>query len=213
MRTKSLFFMALVFLMTSCVKTKNYYVEDNNREWFIDTANSVFIMRDDNDVSYSFRLEPVWQNMLENGMSVLGIPLEKSMHEELIQNGGCSISSYLKFCLNIEAYKLEPENKNADLFMMYLGDAEYVMHIDGDQFYPIGCYDTGQGVGTMEFEIEYLNGFRVHDTEYQGVMHLKLIDLAYPQSRFFPTEIYYAKHYGLIQCTLDDKLTLYRLPD
>ena len=213
MKNKHLILIALAFIMASCVKTKNYYVNDATRVWFADSTNCRFTMQDDNGVSYSFKLEPVWQNMLENGTSILFVPTEKSLHEELCQNGWGSYSASLRFCLEIEAYKRDDEHDGTDLFMMYFGESRYDMRIDGDQFYPRGCYDMGCDVGEMEFEAEYIDRFWVHDVEYQGVMHLKLIDLAYPQSPFFPTEIYYAKHYGLIQCTLDDKLTLYRLPN
>ena len=213
MKNKLLILIALAFTMASCVKTKCYYVNDANREWFADTTNCRFIMQDDNWVSYSFRLDPVWQNMLENGTSILLIPTEKSMHEELYQNGSDSYSSSLRFGLEIEAYKDDEDHEGTDQFMLYFGESLYNMRIDGDRFYPEGCYDTGHDVGKMEFEAEYIDKYWVHDVEYISVMHLKLKDLAYPQSNFFPTEIYYAKHYGLIECTLDDQLSLYRLPE
>ena len=213
MKTKLLILMALVVAMTSCVKTQNYYVNDNNREWFADTVNTRFTMQDENGISYSFRLDPMRQNMLENSTSILCVTTEKSLHEALYQSGWASYTASLRFSLAIEAYKRDDEHEGTDLFVMYLGEASYRMRIDGDHFYPQGCYDDSHDVGEMEFEAEYIDNYYVHDVEYQGVMHLKLIDIAYPQSRFFPTEIYYAKHYGLIQCTLDDKLTLYRLPN
>lgn len=205
--------MALAFTMASCVKTKNYYVNDNNRVWFADTTNCCFTMQDENGISYSFQLDPVRQNMLENSTSILCVTTEKSMHEELCQGGWASYTASLRFSLEIEAYKRDDEHEGTDLFMMYLGAATYRMRIDGDHFYPQGCYDADYDVDKMEFEAESIDEFWVHNVAYDDVMHLKLIDLAYPQSRFFPTEIYYAKHYGLIQCTLDDKLTLYRLPN
>ena len=213
MKTKHLILIALAFMMASCVKTKNYYVNNDNRDWFADTANCRFTMQDDNWISYSFRMEPVWQNMLENSTSILFVQTERSMHEELYQNGTNSYSSSLRFGLEIEAYKHDEEHEGTDLFMMYFGESRYDMRIDGNRFYPSGCYDTGHDVGKMEYEAEYIDKYWVHDVEYQGVMHLKLIDVAYPKSDFFPTEIYYAKHYGLIECTLDDLLSLYRLPD
>ena len=213
MKTKHLILIALAFMMASCVKTKNYYVNNDNRDWFADTANCRFTMQDDNWVSYSFRMEPVWQNMLENSTSILFVQTERSMHEELYQNGTSSYSSSLRFGLEIEAYKHDEEHEGSDLFMMYFGNSRYDMRIDGNRFYTRGCYDTSFDVGKMEYEAEYIYKYCVHDVEYQDVMHLKLKDAAYPQTKNFPTEIYYAKHYGLIKCTLDDMLSLYRLPD
>ena len=204
--------MALVVAMTSCVKTKNYYVNDNNRVWFADTTNCRFTMQDNNGISYSFRIEPERQNMLENSTSILGVTTEKSMHEALYQSGFASYTASLRFSLAIEAYKHDDEHEGTDLFMMYLGEASYRMRIDGDHFYPQGCYESNNG-SEMEYMAEYLDSYTVNDCPYHGVMHLKLVDTAYPLSRFFPTEIYYAKHYGLIQCTLDDELILYRMPN
>ncbi|MBQ8958373.1 MAG: hypothetical protein IJ057_07745 [Bacteroidales bacterium] len=211
MKNKHLILMALAVALTSCVKTKDYYVNDNNRKWFADTTNSRFTMQDENGISYSFRLDPMRQDMLENSASFLWVTTEKSMHEALYQSGFTSYTESLRFSLAIEAYKCDDEHEGTDLFMMYLGEASYRMRIDGDHFYPQGCYDSGYNVDKMDFEAEYIDQYWVHDVEYDGVMHLKLIDLAYPKSKFFPTEIFYAKHYGLIQVTLDDRLTLYRL--
>ena len=109
------------------------------------------------------------------------------------------------------------EYSDINEFRLYFNEAVYVMGIDGNLFYPDSdkrykCYESGYD-NAMDYTAEYLDSYTVSEKTYQGVMRLKLMDLAYPRTENFPTEIYYAKHYGLIQCTLDDKVTLYRLPD
>ena len=213
MKTKHMILMALVVAMTSCVKTKNYYVNDNNRVWFADSTNCNFTMRDDNGVSYSYRFEPARQSMLETGTEILFITTEKALHEHLYQSGASSYYNQgLMMNTSLTAYKHDEEFEGCDDFKLSIGEASYTMRIDGDTFHPRNCHDW-EGNVTMDFTAEYLDSYIVREKSYQGVMHLKVVDVAYPQSRFFPTEVYYAKHYGLVQITLDDRLTLYRLPD
>ena len=215
MKTKHLILVALAFLMASCVKTKIYRVNDANRDWFADSTNFNFTMRDENGISQSFMFGIADSYMTETGTTILFIQTEKGEHEHISQSGANSYGT-MRVSTTISAYKLEEYSDN-DEFRMYFNEAVYVMGIDGNLFYPNSgqkyiCYESGYD-NAMEFTAEYLDSFTVGEKIYEGVMHLKLIDVAYPRTNNFPTEIYYAKHYGLIQCTLDDKLTLCRLPD
>ena len=212
MKTKFLIILALSFVTASCTKpTQSYYVQDSNRVWFADTANLKFTMRDDNGVSQSFSLADIDQYMSEQESYFMGIYVKEVEFEHVYQSGFSSFST-LNMSVSLTADHLEDELEGTDDFRMDFGPAHYTMRIEGNKFYPRYCYEYSND-SEMEFVAEYLDKYDVHDVEYQGVMHLKLIDAAYPQTKNFPTEVYYAKHYGLIQCTLDDKLTLYRLLD
>lgn len=205
--------MALSFAMASCVKTKTYRVNNANRAWFADTTNLIFTMQDENGIMQSFRFAPANSYTTETGTTVLFIPTDKGEHEHITQSGANSYGSMM-VSTTISAYNLL---EYSDEFRLYFNEAVYVMGIDGNLFYPdsdnkFECYESGTE-NVMEFSVEYLDSYTVSEKNYEGVMHLKLIDVAYPQTKNFPTEIYYAKHYGLIQCTLDDKVTLYRLPN
>ena len=212
MKTKFLIILALSFVTASCTKpTKSYYVQDSNREWFADTANLKFTMRDDNGVSQSFSFADIYQYMSEQGSYFMCIYVEGIEYEHVYQSGFSSFST-LNMSVSLTADHLEDEPEGTDDFRMDFGPAHYTMRIDGNKFYPRYCYEYSND-SEMEFMAEYFDKYYVHDVEYQGVMRLKLVDVAYPWATNFPTEVYYAKHYGLIQCTLDDKLTLYRLPN
>ncbi|MBQ6728611.1 MAG: hypothetical protein IJQ83_00595 [Bacteroidales bacterium] len=212
MKTKFLIILALSFVTASCTKpTQSYYVQDSNRVWFADTANLKFTMRDDNGVSQSFSFADIDQYMSEQESYFMGIYVKEVEFEHVYQSGFSSFST-LNMSVSLTADHLEDELEGTDDFRMDFGPAHYTMRIEGNKFYPRYCYEYSND-SEMEFVAEYLDKYDVHDVEYQGVMHLKLIDAAYPQTKNFPTEVYYAKHYGLIQCTLDDKLTLYRLLD
>lgn len=201
--------MALV--MASCVKTKFYQVNDASREWFADTTNLRFTMMDDNGIMQSFRFDAARSYTTETGASILFIiPTDKGEHEHIDQSGTNTYAS-MKVSTSISAYKHDDEHEGTDEFRMYFNEAIYAMRIDGNLFYPDKCYETDYS-GGMDYTAEYLDAFEVNEKNYEGVMHLKLIDIAYPRTKNFPTEIYYAKHYGLIQCTLDGELNLYRLP-
>ena len=212
MKTKFLIILALAFVTASCTKpTQSYYVQDSNRAWFADTANLKFTMRDDNGVSQSFSFADIDQYMSEQGSYFMCVYVEGVEFEHVYQSGFSSFST-LNMSVSLTADHLEDVPEGTDDFRMDFGPAHYTMRIDGNKFYPRYCYEYDND-SEMEFMAEYLDKYNVHDVEYQGVMRLKLVDVAYPWMTNFPTEIYYAKHYGLIQCTLDDKLTLYRLPN
>ena len=200
--------MALV--MASCVKTKVYQVNDASRDWFADTMNVRFTMMDENDIMQSLRFDAAESYMTETGTTVLFIPTDKGEHEHITQSGTNTYGT-IRVSTTISAYKHDDEHEGTDEFRMYFNEAIYAMRIDGNLFYPSKCYETDYNEG-MDYTAEYLDSFEVSGKNYEGVMHIKLIDIGYPRTKNFPTEIYYAKHYGLIQCTLDKELTLHRLP-
>ena len=200
--------MALV--MASCVKTKVYQVNDASRDWFADTTNLRFTMMDENDIMHSLRFDAAESYMTETGTTVLFIPTDKGEHEHITQSGTNTYGT-IRVSTTISAYKHDDEHEGTDEFRMYFNEAIYAMRIDGNLFYPDKCYETDY-VGGMDYSAEYLDAFEVNEKNYEGVMHLKLVDIAYPRTKNFPTEIYYAKHFGLIQCTLDGEVSLYRLP-
>ena len=210
MKNRIIIVCALALVMASCVKTKVYQVNDASRDWFADTMNVRFTMMDENDIMQSLRFDAAESYMTETGTTVLFIPTDKGEHEHITQSGTNTYGT-IRVSTTISAYKHDDEHEGTDEFRMYFNEAIYAMRIDGNLFYPDKCYETDYS-GGMDYTAEYLDAFEVNEKNYEGVMHLKLIDIAYPRTKNFPTEIYYAKHYGLIQCTLDGELNLYRLP-
>lgn len=200
--------MALV--MASCVKTKVNQVNDASRDWFADTMNVRFTMMDENDIMQSLRFDAAESYMTETGTTVLFIPTDKGEHEHITQSGTNTYGT-IRVSTTISAYKHDDEHEGTDEFRMYFNEAIYAMRIDGNLFYPDKCYETDYD-GGMDYSAEYLDSIEVGGKNYEGVMHLKLVDVGYPRTKNFPTEIYYAKHFGLIQCTLDDEVSLYRMP-
>ena len=201
---------ALALVMVSCVKTKVYQVNDASRDWFADTMNVRFTMMDENDIMQSLRFDAAESYMTETGTTVLFIPTDKGEHEHITQSGTNTYGT-MRVSTTISAYKHDDEHEGTDEFRMYFNEAIYAMRIDGNLFYPDKCYETDYD-GGMDYSAEYHDSFEVGGKNYEGVMHLKLVDVGYPRTKNFPTEIYYAKHFGLIQCTLDDEVSLYRMP-
>jgi hypothetical protein len=201
---------ALALVMASCVKTKVYQVNDASRDWFADTMNVRFTMMDENDIMQSLRFDAAESYMTETGTTVLFIPTDKGEHEHITQSGTNTYGT-IRVSTTISAYKHDDEHEGTDEFRMYFNEAIYAMRIDGNLFYPDKCYETDYD-GGMDYSAEYLDSIEVGGKNYEGVMHLKLVDVGYPRTKNFPTEIYYAKHFGLIQCTLDGEVSLYRMP-
>lgn len=210
MKNRIIIMCALALVMASCVKTKVYQVNDASRDWFADTMNVRFTMMDENDIMQSLRFDAAESYMTETGTTVLFIPTDKGEHEHITQSGTNTYGT-IRVSTTISAYKHDDEHEGTDEFRMYFNEAIYAMRIDGNLFYPDKCYETDYD-GGMDYSAEYLDSIEVGGKNYEGVMHLKLVDVGYPRTKNFPTEIYYAKHFGLIQCTLDDEVSLYRMP-
>lgn len=209
MKNKYLILIVLAFVSTSCTKPYHEYkLSDETKSWFIDDDKCHFEMQDDNGIGYSYSIENSYNYMMDESSHFLGVLTDEAHRESCSQNGCSTYNTAILLCAT--AGWGETLNED-DLFSIDFGNARYGLSMKGDVITPRYCSDVG-GVEGMEFKVEYLDQFWVHDMEYQGVMRLKLVDLSYPQSKFFPTEIYYAKHYGLIQCTLDDEVSLYRMP-
>jgi len=201
---------ALALVMASCVKTKFYQVNDASRDWFADTTNLRFTMTDENGIMQSLRFDAAESYSTESGTTILLIPTDKGVHEHITQSGTNTYGT-MRVSTTISAYKNDDEHEGTDEFRMYFNEAIYAMRIDGNLFYPDKCYETDYS-GEMDYTAEYLDSFEVGGKNYEGVMHLKLLDVGYPRTKYFPTEIYYAKHYGLIRCTLDDEVRMERRP-
>ena len=210
MKTKYLILIALAFLATSCTKPYHEYrLNDETKSWFIDDDKCQFEMRDENGVTYSFSFASSYAYMMDESSHFIGVLTDEAHRESWSQAGSSSYNMPVLLCAT--AGWGETPNED-DSFSIDLGNAQYGLSMRGDEILPQYCIDMGGGVEGMEFEVEYFDQYWVHDVKYLGVMRLKLVDLSYPQSKFFPTEIYYAKHFGLIQCTLDGDLTFYRIP-
>lgn len=211
MKIKYLILIVLAFVATSCRKPYHEYrLNDETKSWFIDDDKRYFELRDDNGVTYSFSVEESFSYMMDESTHILGVLVDDAQRESCSQSGRSSYN--MSFLLCATAGWGEEPNRD-DSFSIDFGVARYVLSMRGDEITPQYCTDLGGGVDEMEFDVEYIDQYWVHDVEYKGVMCLKLVDSAYSQSDFFPTEILYAKHYGPIKCTLGEELSLYRLPD
>ena len=210
MKSKLMIMYALALVMASCVKTKFYHVNDASRDWFADTTNLRFTMTDENGIMQSLRFDAAESYSTESGTTILLIPTDKGVHEHITQSGTNTYGT-MRVSTTISAYKNDDEHEGTDEFRMYFNEACYAGRIDGNLFYPDKCYEADYD-GGMDYTAEYLDSFEVGGKNYEGVMHLKLVDVGYPRTKYFPTEIYYAKHYGLIRCTLDDEVRMERRP-
>lgn len=211
MKTKYLTLIALAVFATSCRKPYHEYrLQDETKSWFIDDDKCHFDLRDENGITQSFQIGGAYIYFMEEDSHFMGVLTEESKRETGYQTGHSSFSIPFSICVTAGWGN---EINVDDRISIELCEAHYDLSLSGTAFTPLSCSDWGGNVNNMAFQAEVLDAFAIEGVSYADVLHIQLIDLAYPQSANFPTEIYYAKHYGLIQCTLDDKVTLYRLPN
>ena len=78
---------------------------------------------------------------------------------------------------------------------------------DGNGFRPVASEPRSE----IEYTAELLDAFEVNGVTYHDVLHIQQVESRALSSRG-PVELYYAKHYGMIQYTIPYGITYFRLP-
>jgi len=201
--------LALVAVMTSCVKTKQYSLSDEVKGWFVDSDKREFTFRDENGLERRFHVQEPNVQIMDESSSFLLVTTDKAERESIFQYGYPDYS--LSFYVGITAGWGNEANVD-DSFVIGLGDATFTLSLNGKTFTPVSCSDSNNaGSPQIDFSSELLDSFEVDGVSYADVLHIELIDCDLMSSRFYPTELYYAKYYGLIQYTLNHDIEYYRL--
>ena len=208
MKNKVLYFTILLLLFASCRKrTEEIFVSEDLKEWFVDSGNRHFEVCDENGIHQTFRFDGIESGFFENSSSLFGVPYEFTQHEESNQSGiGFFEDSNCR--LHFTAY-----SEATHVFFEFYG-AQFSFNynessgIEGT----MKCSD-GYGDALYGYTIERLDSYEVDGKTYRDVIHIKVVDPDCITRPTFPTEIYYAKHYGPIRYQLARQHWLYRVAE
>ena len=204
---KNRLWMAIVLLMalTSCVKTEYHYVDDRFKEWFVDRDKTSFQVRDQNGITQEFEFSPTRIVMLSGSSYFMFVKTEEDLCENIYQEGTVSFYDGRGCILNITNYY-----STGTYFSLQFYDVEFVVDVDGETFTCTRCADERFIERSYRCSMEMLDSYEVNGVTYRDVLHFRVTDPEAVTRNTFPTELYYAKHFGPIEYELGGRVRNYR---
>ena len=191
----------LLTALTSCVKTEYHYVDDRFKEWFVDRDKACFQVCDQNGITQEFAFSPYSSDMLSGSSYFMFVKTDEDLCENIHQQGQVSFYEGRSCVLNITNYY-----SNGTYFALYFYDVYFVIDVDGAAFSCNRCSDEKYIGRQYRCSLEMLDFHEVNGVTYRDVMHFKVTDPNAVTRNTFPTELYYAKHYGPVEYELGGKV-------
>lgn len=199
--------MTIMMLMAfaSCAKTEYYYVDDSLKEWFVDKDKADFQVLDQNGIIQNFHIDDALVDLIPSEAYFFFMKTDGSIYENIDQSGQVTYYQGNTLGLSISNYY----DRNT-YFALYFYDLRFVVDVDQEPFTCSECDDQiGQHLVPCTFEI--LDSHEVNGVTYEDVMHIKITDSSALSTRTtFPSELYYAKHYGPVEYELGGKVRFFR---
>lgn len=187
----------VLFAMTSCVKTECHYVDDALKDWFVDRDKANFQVRDQNDICQDFMFQDTTIGMIPGSSYFLFVKTDEDFCENINQNGRVSFYEGQACDVSITNYY----GKNTH-FAMRFYDVCFDLNVgDNGGLSCSECQDERLNWG-YRCSMELLESHEVNGVTYRDVIHLRVADFDAVTRNTFPTELYYAKHYGPIEYEL-----------
>lgn len=204
---KNKIWMAVLLLMalTSCVKPEYHYVDDRFKEWFVDQDKLAFHVQDQNGITQEFDFSAPQTDMVEGNAYFLFVKTDEDLCENIHQDSRVSFYEGRACYLSVTNYY----GRNTH-FALGFYDVQFDVNVDGEQFTCQHCYDDKYFNREYRCSMEALPTYEVNGVVYNDVMHFRITDQDAITRNTFPTELYYAKHYGPIEYELGGEVRCLR---
>ncbi len=200
MKNKYLFVIALLAVLASCNKKDEpemtkYYVGDEAKSWLVDECKKEYFMLDENGIEQGIYVcEPEVEYRKDTTLGVL--------RERIAQYSYPDIGD--GFGVYITAGKSNKPNVDESFAIIFSG---CYFSFDGYGFRSVASESRSE----IEYTADLLDAFEVNGVTYHDVVHIQQVGDESMAGRG-PVELYYAKHYGMIQYTISYGITYFRLP-
>lgn len=204
---KNKIWMAVVLLMalTSCVKTEYHYVDDSFKEWFVDRDKLAFYVQDQNGITQEFDFSAPQADMVEGNAYFLFVKTDEDLCENIFQDG--RVNFYEGRACNLSVTNYYGRNTH---FALCFYDVQFDVNVDGEHFTCTTCSDERLIERLYNCTMEVLRSHEVNGVVYNDVLHFRITDQDAITRNTFPTELYYAKHYGPIEYELGGEVRYLR---
>lgn len=205
-KNKILLIAAMLLLsMSSCVKPEYHYVDDRFKEWFVDQDKLAFEVQDQNGITQEFDFSAPQTDMVEGASYFMFVKTDEDLCENIHQEG--RVSFYEGRACNLSVTNYYSKNTH---FALGFYDVQFDVNVDGEQFTCQHCYDDKYFNREYRCSMEALPTYEVNGVVYNDVMHFRITDQDAITRNTFPTELYYAKHYGPIEYELGGEVRFLR---
>lgn len=200
MKNKYLFVIALLAVLASCNKKDEpemtkYYVGDEAKSWLVDECKKEYFMLDENGIEQGIYVcEPEVEYRKDTTLGVLRERIAQYSYPDTGDGFGVYITAG------------QSNKPNIDESFAIIFNGCY-FSFDGNGFRPVASEPRSE----IEYTAELLDAFEVNGVTYHDVLHIQQVESRALSSRG-PIELYYAKHYGMIQYTIPYGITYFRLP-
>lgn len=195
----------LLLTMASCVKTEYHYVDDSLKAWFVDGDKANFMVVDQNDIAQQFVFQGTSVDMLPGSSYFMFVKTDEDLCENIYQNGRVSFYDGNACSLSVTNYYSLGHH-----FALYFYDVRFVVDVDGETFSCTQCSDEKYIERNYRCTMEMLPSHEVNGLVYDDVLHFRITDQDAVTRNTFPTELYYAKHYGPVEYELGGKVRYLR---
>ncbi len=190
----------LLMAMTSCVKTEYHYIDESYKTWFVDRDKADFTVTDENGISQDFHFDATLTSMLEGSASFLFVTTDKDLCEHEYQIGRTTYYQGDACSLGITNYY-----STSTYFSLCFYDVRFNFDMyDNGEFSCQQCSDEKFIERYYRCSMELLDSHEVNGVTYHDVIHLWVTDFDALTRPDFPTELYYAKHYGPVEYKLGE---------
>ena len=183
--------------MISCVKTECHYVDDALKEWFVDRDKAEFQVCDQNGICQDFVFQDTTVDMIPGSSYFLFVKTDDDLCENIYQNGKVSFYDGQACVVSITNYY----GKDT-YFSLRFYDVCFDLNVGDDGGLSCSECQDEKLSRVYRCSMELLESHVVNGVTYRDVIHLRVTDLDAVTRNTFPTEMYYAKHYGPIEYEL-----------
>ncbi|MBO7083593.1 MAG: hypothetical protein J6W30_07095 [Bacteroidales bacterium] len=207
MKRNSIWMAVLLMAFTSCVKTEYHYVDDSLKEWFVDRDKAVFQVGDQNGIEQDFRINDTLVDMVPACSYFMFVKTDDDLCENIHQDGRVTYYQGNAYSLSITNYY-----ETSTHFSLYFYDVCFTLDVENGQFSCTEGVDDKSLGRVVPCSMEMLDSHEVNGVTYHDVMHFKITDWDVVSTRnTFPSELYFAKHYGPIEYELGGTVRIKRL--
>jgi hypothetical protein len=207
----------IIIVLCSCrddwaFKEETIYLAEESKDWLTpDKYGTSFIMVDNNNISQGFLMNQNSTDFSPSESYYFGIRTRISRYESYTQAWTSNFGQMIMFILHAGS---EPFG---DRFSMSINGIDFMYDL---KFKTIGniyfnsssksktMTDTGYEENeTIYSKVELMDTLSVSGVKYYGILHFSLKDFKDEWSDFTTTEVYIARHTGLIKYSLNNGIT------
>lgn len=211
-------FLFVVFVVTlSCggedggLKEVNLKVNDESKEWLTsDSLGTNFIMRDDYGISQSFCMTGYSNGFSPSTTSYFWIKTKTTNTESYYQTYTSGFGNFFSIMITAgpEPFGDDITITLDDYSFTYNFKYQTISRLSTPYGYKSKTY-TSEGFEENEkiySTVNYVDTITIAGNLYNGVLHFKLADITEKWESYTITDIYIAKHLGLVKYIMDNKI-------